>query len=94
MIAQFGVTGVLADPALSLYRDSTLVQSNDNWGSGNPTGLSTAFAQVGAFALTSTGSRDAALLVNLSPRPPDRGLSAARRARMAGSAVQGVEGLV
>ena len=66
-LTQFGVTGVLADPALSLYRDSTLVQSNDNWGSGNPTGLSTAFAQVGAFALTSTGSRDAALLVNLSP---------------------------
>lgn len=44
-LAGFGVTGVLSDPALSLFRGSTLLARNDNWGS--------AFIAppVGAFAL-------------------------------------------
>jgi hypothetical protein len=56
----FGVTGALADPRLELYRDTTLLQSNDNWeASAAPT-----FGSVGAFALPS-GSNDAALVATL-----------------------------
>ena len=67
----FGVAGVLADPRLDLYRGTTLVQSNDNWGAttGGTGSLANAFSAVGAFALTSATSRDAALLVTLAPGP-------------------------
>ena len=62
---------MLADPFLNLYRETTLVAANDNWGSStassNPTALSTAFSTVGAFVLASTTSRDSALLVTLAP---------------------------
>ena len=70
-LAGFGVAGVLADPRLDLFRGTTLVQSNDNWGAttGGTGSLANAFAAVGAFALTSTSSRDAALLVTLAPGP-------------------------
>ena len=65
----FGVTGVLADPRLDLYRGTTLLQSNDNWGTttGGTAALSATFTAVGAFALPTTTSRDAALLATLSP---------------------------
>ncbi len=70
-LTPFGVTGVLANPKLELYRGATLIQSNDDWGAttvnGGTTALSTTFTQVGAFALTSTSSRDAVLLVTLAP---------------------------
>ena len=70
-LTAFNVAGVLADPFLNLYRETTLVAANDNWGSStassNPTALSTAFSSVGAFVLTSTTSRDSALLVTLAP---------------------------
>lgn len=56
----FGVTGVIADPLLTVYRDTTVLATNDNW-SGNAAVVSTA-AQVGAFALSDTASRDAALV--------------------------------
>jgi sugar lactone lactonase YvrE len=58
-LAQFGVGGVMSDPRLALFRDSTQLEANDNWGGGSA--LSTAFASVGAFALPPT-SLDAALL--------------------------------
>lgn len=61
----FGVTGALADPQLTLFQGTTVIATNDNWGSaGNANEIATAAAQVGAFTLTGT-SRDAALLVNL-----------------------------
>lgn len=56
----FGVTGVIADPLLTVYRDTTVLATNDNW-SGNAAVVATA-AQVGAFALSDTASRDAALV--------------------------------
>ena len=64
-LANFGVTGLLADPQLSLFDSGqALIASNDNWGG---TGvLATAFAQNGAFALPPT-SLDAALLATLQP---------------------------
>ncbi|MBL9199982.1 MAG: DNRLRE domain-containing protein [Opitutaceae bacterium] len=58
-LAAFGLAGSMADPRLELYRDTTLVAQNDDWGGG--AGLSNAFAGVGAFAFPA-GSRDAALL--------------------------------
>jgi hypothetical protein len=52
---------VLQDPRLELFTGQTAVGGNDNWGGGSA--LAAAFAQVGAFAYASPGSRDAALLL-------------------------------
>jgi hypothetical protein len=61
----FGVPGVLADPKLAVFNSSQVkIEENDNW---SPS-LATVFATVGAFALT-PGSKDAALVVSLSPGP-------------------------
>lgn len=68
-LTQFGVTGVLADPQLALFRQgsNTLIQQNDNWlTSPNAAQLGLASAQVGAFTLPAN-SRDSALLVTLEP---------------------------
>jgi hypothetical protein len=65
-LEQFGVTGVLANPQLSLVplgRDFT-VTANDNWG--GTIALQNAFNQAGAFALP-TGSADAAVVLRLPP---------------------------
>lgn len=63
-LGDFGVTGVLADPFLQLYRSGTssAIAANDNW---EPT-IRTIFSRVGAFNLP-TGSKDAVLLVTLPP---------------------------
>ena len=62
-LTPFGVSGVLADPALMLFNSTgSPLQQNDNWG-GTAT-LTNAFAQVGEFPL-SPDSKDAALLVGL-----------------------------
>ena len=61
-LGQFGVGGIMADPRLALFKDSTQLDTNDNWGGG--AGLITAFASVGAFPLPPT-SLDAALLRNV-----------------------------
>ncbi|MEO6244071.1 MAG: NHL repeat-containing protein [Opitutaceae bacterium] len=58
-LAQFGVTGTLADPSLQLYSGATKIDQNDNWdGNSQIAALS---AQVGAFALAGNTSKDAAL---------------------------------
>jgi hypothetical protein len=65
-LAQFGVTGVLADPQLTLVplgKDFS-VAANDNWG--GTSALQTAFSQAGAFALP-PGSNDAAIVLRLPP---------------------------
>jgi hypothetical protein len=64
-LAQFNVGGVLANPRLDLYRGTTLLQGNDDWG--GTAALANAFAQVGAFSLSGGTSRDAAILVTLPP---------------------------
>lgn len=70
-LTPFGVTGTLVDPVLELYdKDNRLIASNDNWGD-DPAiaaAVATASARQGAFAWT-PGSKDAALLVTLSPGP-------------------------
>jgi phosphodiesterase/alkaline phosphatase D-like protein len=63
----FGVTDPVPFPMLSLYRGSTLVASNENWGLLDATRLTAAFDRVGAFRFLGTESRDAALLLTLEP---------------------------
>jgi hypothetical protein len=65
-LASFGVGGALPDPCLDLHAtvngQDTVVANSDNWGTGGTAALRAAFAATGAFALTDTASRDAALL--------------------------------
>jgi hypothetical protein len=67
-LTQYGVSGVLAQPTLSVYDSSgTLIASNTGWGTGsNPAQITSVSASVGAFALAA-GSADSALIVNLQP---------------------------
>ncbi|HEY1110297.1 MAG TPA: hypothetical protein VGE76_16720 [Opitutaceae bacterium] len=64
-LAGFGVQGVLDDPQLALRSGEALVAGNDDW-AGN-TNVRDAAAVSGAFALSSTASRDAALVATLTP---------------------------
>ena len=61
----YGVSGTLANPYLRLFKGETLLQQNDDW-SGSDT-LANAFSKAGAFQMSSTTSKDAALLVTLQP---------------------------
>ena len=66
-LTQFGVTGVLAQPSLSVTNQSTgkTIAANTGWGtSSNAAQIASVATQVGAFALTS-GSADSAVIVNL-----------------------------
>ena len=63
-LLQFGVTGTIPDPVLSLFDGGRLIGSNDNWGGGAT--LTSAASGVGAFPFPST-SRDSALLSGLTP---------------------------
>lgn len=60
-LATFGLTGVLADPRLSLISGSATLATNDNWLAGDAATM----AGAGAFALTAA-SKDAALVVTLN----------------------------
>ena len=60
-----GVSAVLADPQLHVYRGNVLLQQNDNWSGTSE--LVAAFAKTGAFALPDKASKDAALIVTLEP---------------------------
>ncbi len=62
-LADFGVPGVLADPALKFQQGTTLVSTNDNWG--NTPALIAAALAVGAFPLPAA-SKDAALVANVA----------------------------
>ena len=57
-LATFGVTGVLADPVLTVLSGTTTVATNDDWGT--DANVAATSAAVGAFALP-VGSRDSAL---------------------------------
>ncbi len=63
-LTAFGVTGVVSDPRLSLYKGSTKIAENDNWPV-DPA-LVNAFSSVGAFAFTAR-SKDAVLYLTLAP---------------------------
>jgi hypothetical protein len=63
-LQQLGVTGFLADPKFDTFAGSAQTGDNDNWG--GTAALTTAFSAVGAFAYSSSGSLDAAVLATLS----------------------------
>jgi hypothetical protein len=66
-LAGFGVSNVLADPILTIYRGNTVVRENDNWETGNdPTLIVDATTQIGTFPLSS-GTKDAVILMTLPP---------------------------
>ncbi len=64
-LAQFGLTGVLADPVATMFQGSATIATNDDW-AGNAQVAARA-TQVGAFGLASNTSLDAALAA--SPLP-------------------------
>ena len=59
---QFGLTGTLADPVMTVFQDTTTVATNDNW-AGDATVLAR-IVQTGAFGYTSAASLDAALALS------------------------------
>jgi hypothetical protein len=65
-LQSFGVQGALADPRLTVYRSSTIVAENDNWGGADTAAVLAAQLAVGAFPLPA-GSKDAVLLLTLAP---------------------------
>jgi len=75
-LAEFGVSGALADPQLRVFQGATVIAENDNWqvplpaspGQTVASGAEIAAAAVatGAFALAA-GSLDAALIITLGP---------------------------
>ena len=61
-LANFGVSGALADPAVALFSGSSQLAANDDWGlAPNAAQVTGTASVVGAFPLPA-GSRDAALL--------------------------------
>jgi hypothetical protein len=61
-LTSFGVSGVLADPMLTLYQGSTVVAANDNWGGDAQITAQDAAAQ--AFPMASASSLDSALYIS------------------------------
>lgn len=69
-LAALGVPGALANPQLRITNATGLtVETNDDWGaaSGDVTAFAKQMASVGAFAFSSTDSRDAAVVMFLQP---------------------------
>ena len=67
-LTQFGISGALPDPNLTLYHGPTLAAANDNWDA-SPAGLiASSAARLNAFSFP-VGSRDAALLASAPAGP-------------------------
>lgn len=78
-LVDFGLTGALADPTLAVFRGEARIAENDNWGDGGAAAaVAEAGAAVGAFPLK-TGSRDAAVVVELAPGSYTVQVAGARR---------------
>ncbi len=66
-LSAYGVTDAMSNPYLTLYKSRTIIGYNDDWSKRpDAADISAAATKVGAFPL-STGSGDAALLVELAP---------------------------
>jgi hypothetical protein len=63
----FNISGVMTDPKLELFDNTTGAKINENNDWGGTTELSAGFASVGAFALANASTKDAALLVTVPP---------------------------
>ena len=59
-LAALSIAGTMADPKLTLFKSSVLIETNDNWGS-NAAAVANANAAVGAFPFA-VASLDAALV--------------------------------
>lgn len=70
-LAAFGLTGVLPDPALSVFSGSNAIAADDNWGTppSNAAAVAAADTAVGAFPLTNPASMDSALVISLPEGP-------------------------
>ncbi len=64
-LAEFSILDALPDPTVTVFNGSTVVASNDNWGS-NQTAVAAADTATGAFAPISPISLDAALVASLA----------------------------
>ena len=67
-LGAFGVANALADPQVAIYGTASAtapIASNDNWG--GDAAVAAAATASGAFALSGSASKDAALLVTLAP---------------------------
>ncbi|MBL9203448.1 MAG: PQQ-binding-like beta-propeller repeat protein [Opitutaceae bacterium] len=65
--SSFGVTGVLADPQLRLFRGAQVLAENNDWPAAtNAVALASTAQAVGAFPLQ-VGGKDTAMLVTLPP---------------------------
>ena len=60
-LANYGVTGVLANPKLQLYSGQTVVATNDDWGT------STNAADITATGLAPADAKESAILITLQP---------------------------
>ena len=60
-LANFGVTGVLANPKLQLYSGQTVIASNDDWGT------ATNASAITATGLAPANPLEAAILITLQP---------------------------
>jgi hypothetical protein len=60
----FGISRAMNNPFIELYRNQTLINSNEDWAASQATAA--LFSSVGAFALPAD-SKDAALVVTLTP---------------------------
>ncbi len=66
-LVPLGVTGALTDPQIRVFKGSTIIAENNDWGSNaNPADIAAVAQRVGAFAVTS-GSKDAILVATLQP---------------------------
>jgi hypothetical protein len=66
-LANYGVSGVLADPVMTLYQGATAFATNDDWEqAANLAALTAVTVAEGAFPLTA-GSKDSAILITLNP---------------------------
>ncbi len=68
-LTDFGVSGALADPTLTIFSSNNpnvALATNDNWESSNPATISATATRLGAFQFKA-GSRDAALVTTLPP---------------------------
>ena len=63
-----GPAEVLADPTITVYRGSTVLANNDNWGdNANAAEITAAGQQIGAGPLAADDSKSSALLLTLDP---------------------------
>lgn len=66
-LAPLGITGALANPNLRVFKGSTLVAENDDWGSNaNASAIAAVAQRIGAFAL-GHDSKDAMIVATLEP---------------------------